>query len=162
MNLTKSEVAALIARKPLPKRKRKRETYQMFIPLTDPAVRDWAQRMQNSPSAFWAHRTVPGLNERGHWSTRERRRNEEKNWGWSVAFGKIADQVRNVRFTRYGPSLLDDDNLPQCFKAIRDGIAGRFEVSDGPDGPIHWEYRQVRTARGCFGVRVEFIGETKP
>jgi hypothetical protein len=159
LNLTKAQIAVLQSHKPLPKRKR--PAYEREILMTDPAVRDWIRVQRNRQSAFWAHKVVPGLNERGHWATREHRRKDEKDWGDSIAAGKSADQARLVRFTRYGPRLLDDDNLPQCFKAIRDGIAKRFGVSDGPKGFIHWEYRQEQTAKGCFGVRVKFLGVTR-
>lgn len=49
-----------------------------------------------------------------------------------------------VTFTRYGMRLIDDDTLAYIFKTCRDQVADWFDVADGPNDPIHWQYRQRR------------------
>ena len=112
--------------------------------------------MMELPGVFVPRRVVPGLNERGHWATREMRRKTEREVGYMAALGVPAAEARVVTFTRYAPGFLDSDNLPQCFKHVRDGIAVRFCVNDSISGPIRWHYRQEKTKAGCYGIRIEF------
>lgn len=43
--------------------------------------------------------------------------------------------------------LLDSDNAQGALKAYRDAVAEWFGVSDGPTGPIMWEYQQASASR---------------
>lgn len=60
-----------------------------------------------------------------------------------------------VTFTRFSSRIADSDNIHSALKATRDGIADAYEVTDAPNGPIEWVYKQELCPRGCHGVRVE-------
>jgi hypothetical protein len=49
---------------------------------------------------------------------------------------------RGVLFVRLGVGTLDDDNLANAFKAVRDEVAKQFRVTDAPGGPVAWRYAQ--------------------
>ena len=111
--------------------------------------------------------TVPGLrvdsetNAYEHWRDKGKRRKKQKEWlhnAWLVA---IRHDVLNlivlpcvVRLTRIGQKRLDDDNLREAFKAIRDQIASEIGVDDGDDR-IKWEYAQCAVGKRVYSVRVE-------
>jgi hypothetical protein len=59
-----------------------------------------------------------------------------------------------VRLTRVGQKRLDDDNLRESFKAVRDAIARIIGIDDG-DERIKWEYEQVAVGKRVYQVRVE-------
>lgn len=109
---------------------------------------------------FYAYEALPWTNLRGHWRTHEKRRTKEKMIGiMAVNLSRLAPPEAPLacEFTRYGSSLLDDDNLPSAFKYIRDGVAKALGVTDAPGGPVEWKYAQSKTKRGCYGIRVYFI-----
>jgi hypothetical protein len=58
-----------------------------------------------------------------------------------------------VSLVRFGPGLLDDDNLAGGFKPLRDAVAQRLGIDDA-DGRVRWEYGQVET-RGPTGTIVK-------
>lgn len=49
-----------------------------------------------------------------------------------------------VKCTRIGPRDIDDDNLPSCFKYVRDTIAEYYKVNDGTKSPLSFQYFQRR------------------
>ena len=59
-----------------------------------------------------------------------------------------------VRLTRVGQKRLDDDNLRESFKAIRDAIAKVLHCDDGSE-LVRWEYAQVAVGKRVYAVRVE-------
>ncbi len=121
-----------------------------------PLVLSWRSLMAELPGMFLAYETLPSVNMRGAWYMHEGRIKKERELGALIAMKLVSFFPMACIFTRYGSTLLDDDNLRPCFKAIRDGIAQRLGVRDGPTGPIKWEYKQEKTGLGCYGIRVEF------
>ncbi len=109
------------------------------------------------PGRFYPIRADSGMNAREHWSKRQRRAKKERADG--VLMGKLLARYDKppftITFTRYSVGMLDSDALPNPFKSYRDGIADAFGVTDGPGGPIKWEYKQEKCPRGCYGFRVE-------
>lgn len=66
-----------------------------------------------------------------------------------------------VRFTRLSSGHLDDDNLPACFKRIRDGVADALGVDDG--GPfVRFEYAQRKGPPKTHAIMVEIQKEHMP
>lgn len=59
-----------------------------------------------------------------------------------------------VWLTRQSSGHLDDDGLALSFKSVRDAIAEKLAIDDG-SAQIRFSYRQEKTQRGFFGVRVE-------
>jgi hypothetical protein len=91
-------------------------------------------------------RTVSEMNERSHWTVRNKRKKEQQRavyFAWrQTAFGKRLPKLPVVvRLTRFGPRLLDSDNAVSSFKAIRDTVAELLKVDDG-DPRISFEYDQ--------------------
>ena len=109
--------------------------------------------------------TVPGLqtiselNWRGHWAKRDRRRKEQQKavyTAWRQAmFGKRAPTLPCVvRLTRFGPRLLDGDNLQASFKFCRDTVADLLKVDDG-DERIQFVYDQRVDLDYSISIQVE-------
>lgn len=90
-------------------------------------------------------RTSPGGNNREHWRVRNARvKNERTVTAWNLAAVPRPDLPVVVTLTRYAPSNgLDDDNLRQSLKAIRDQVAEWLGVDDR-DRRVLWEYAQAR------------------
>lgn len=59
---------------------------------------------------------------------------------------------RHVRIRRYGPGVLDGDNLQSACKAARDAVAVLLGIDDG-DPRVTWMYEQTR--RKTWGACVE-------
>lgn len=94
---------------------------------------------------------VRGPNLREHHMARARRIQTERtrtSWAAVRQLGMLwQPRVKLpaiVTFTRVGVRLLDDDNLAAALKGPRDQIAAELAVSDAPNGPITWVYRQRR------------------
>lgn len=92
-------------------------------------------------------RTVSEMNERCHWAVRNKRKKEQQRdvfYAWKAA---VVEQRAKptipcvVRLTRFGPRMLDTDNLAASFKGIRDQVAKLLEIDDG-DQRIQFEYDQ--------------------
>lgn len=111
-------------------------------------------------------------NARVHWSKRHRKSRLEREHASyatmsafrtllreepSIWFFDVARDVVQVRLVRCSPRPLDDDNLREAFKSIRDGIADQFGVADNHDR-LSFDYGQ-ETLRGSLGrnshVRIE-------
>ena len=92
-------------------------------------------------------RTVsPNVQNTEHWTVRNKRKKEQQKavyFAWKqTAFGKrIPKPPIVVRLTRFGPRLLDGDNLQASFKGVRDTVADLLKVDDG-DERIRFEYDQ--------------------
>lgn len=91
-------------------------------------------------------RVAPLCNKRLHWGQRSRIANYER--GVSRAFtrslGDIGKPPWIVKLTRVGRRRpgLDDDNLRNAMKHIRDGVADALGYDDSARSPITWEYAQ--------------------
>jgi hypothetical protein len=103
-----------------------------------------------------------GANLRLHWAARAKRTKSERDIGMFMALHsgavfagrqKVPMRVHFVRILGKRGREMDSDNLPNAFKAIRDGFAKACGVSDGPRGPISWTYAEERGT--TWGVRVE-------
>jgi hypothetical protein len=97
-------------------------------------------------------------NSRESWPAKYRRKKAQKKethveWK-SHARGKKIALPCVVRLTRIGSRRLDDDNLGESFKAIRDQIASEIGVDDGSE-LIKFEYAQEAIGRRTYSVRVE-------
>lgn len=102
-------------------------------------------------------RTVSEANAHAHWRTRwARTRAQRLATGLSLArTGVRASAPANVVLTRMAPSTgLDSDNLVSAFKAVRDAVAEWLGVDDR-DTRVTWQYRQERTPRGVWAVRIQ-------
>jgi len=111
--------------------------------------------------------TVPlriraGANLREHWAVRAKRTKKERGLGGYLALNsgavfamraKLPLLVRWVRIIGKRGREMDSDNLPNAFKALRDGFAAVLGAGDAKRGPLSWEYAEERGKD--WGVRVE-------
>lgn len=88
----------------------------------------------------------------GHWAELARRRKRERSWACQACRGISLPAV--VRLTRLSAGQLDDDNLRDALKGVRDGVADALGVPDNHP-KVTWEYAQEKCQRGRFGVRIE-------
>jgi len=107
--------------------------------------------------------TVSELNARDHWAVRNKRRQAQKKavyYAWKeTMFGHRTPQPPLVvRFTRFGPRLLDDDNLRGALKYARDTVADLLGIDDG-DSRIRFEYAQ--RIDSDYSVTIEVEGSKK-
>jgi len=121
--------------------------------------RAWAEEMMASGHMLFL-RTINPTNAREHWGRRQRRAKTERNCGYVLGLGlkRTCNLPITIRLTRYGPNPIDSDSLPVCTKSVRDGLADAWEVTDGHDSPLKFEYAQVQTEKlSRFGVRIEIV-----
>ena len=84
-------------------------------------------------------RVVSEANTREHWGKKFKRKKEQQESlrvAWKKASRKLPRPVAVpcvVRFTRIGPQKLDDDNLSNGFKGLRDSVAHELGIDDGSD-----------------------------
>jgi hypothetical protein len=119
-------------------------------------------------------RVTSRSNSREHWAARARK---DKADAWAVAWAlhvrRCPGQSWTVTLIRCGPRALDDDNLRDALKAVRDAVArwlipappvidrrGRVKLAPAPDGPgcpIDWIYlqRQCPRREARVVIRVE-------
>lgn len=96
------------------------------------------------------------INTHEHHMVTMRRNRSHRQRGYTIGLTARDAIPCVVTFIRYSCQTADDDNLSSAYKALRDGIADAFGVSDAPGGPIEWRYEQVKTKRGQNGLRVNF------
>lgn len=53
-----------------------------------------------------------------------------------------------IIFRRLSPGVLDSDNLPTCFKAMRDELAELIGLGNDAGPEVEWRYEQTRVRRG--------------
>lgn len=123
----------------------------------------WIAEMSREHGHFFPSRTVSEVNTREHWTKRAARAKSLRDMAyictWKDALAKPHASAI-VLLTRYGPRTLDDDNLRSALKPIRDGVADAFKIDDGSEF-YTWQYAQVKTKRGQYGVRIEISPATK-
>jgi hypothetical protein len=88
----------------------------------------------------------PITNQRKHWLVSHEHQKKLKQFTRAYLF-YLETELKlplDVTFTRFSGKVLDDDNLPSCFKYIRDSIAEFFGVDDSPSSPISWHYSQIK------------------
>lgn len=158
MRITREQAARLLNRNSLPAKPRKK-------PGTGDvsAYKKWACAMAAEPGIFVPIRTVTESNTGGHWAAKARRAEKQRLAAFIAcirpAQALLAKPLPCVRvvFTRYAPGTLDEaDNLPSSMKHLRDGLADAFKIDD-KSGFYRWEYRQVKTKLGQYGVRIELL-----
>lgn len=95
-------------------------------------------------------------NSREHWAAKAKRVKLHRDTAY-VVIRKALEYCKPlpcvVTLTRVAPRMLDDDNLRQAMKAIRDGIADWLGVDDRSP-LIRWEYGQEKASK-YHAVRVE-------
>jgi hypothetical protein len=64
----------------------------------------------------------------------------------------IAGERVEIKLTRLGPNLLDDDNCTASCKYVRDSVAMLLGCDDSPRSPLIWSYDQRKEA--AYGVEV--------
>lgn len=106
-----------------------------------------------------AIRTVSESNKHEHWRARHKRSVAQHNAiGYTLrplVHGLQLPAV--VLLTRCAPSSgLDDDNLRGALKHCRDGVAKVLGIDDR-DPRVRWEYRQERSPKGRYAVRVRIM-----
>ena len=131
-------------------------------PLTQAQIfiRDaWVHKMQWWPGGnrfFLPVKLDAGANLREHHFARARRVETGRGYGkWAVNHLNPTLPC-TILFTRYSSRMLDSDNLPNCFKACRDGIAKALNTGDSPSHPILWRYAQEKAPPHCHGFTVEW------
>lgn len=99
-------------------------------------------------------------NRREHWAVkRERNREQCDVLAHFLIHVKVAEPIE-VKLTRVGPRLLDDDNNTASFKAIRDHIARYFGIDDGDKSRIRFICDQRRDTE--YAVVIEITTVTTP
>lgn len=106
-----------------------------------------------------AVRTVSEPNVRGAWFKRAKRAKSQRRivnyvLGAKMPRRPVPGEVVMARATlvRFGPGLVDSDNLQGAMKAIRDGVADVVGIDDG-DRRWTWTYEQERAR--TWGVRID-------
>lgn len=103
-------------------------------------------------------RVFSETNAREHWGKKFKRKKaqkEETHIEWKrAAHGVKISLPCVVRLVRVGSQRLDDDNLGESFKAIRDQIATEIGVDDGSE-LIKFEYAQEAIGKRQYAVKVE-------
>lgn len=102
-------------------------------------------------------KVISEANQREHWRAKHKRKAEQQTalklfWGQHVQ--RLPKPPVTVVFTRIGQRKLDDDNLANAFKGLRDQLAKMIGVDDGSD-LIRFEYRQIATGKRQYGIEVE-------
>ena len=107
------------------------------------------------------YRATPEVNASrfGHWSASSAKRKRDREavfFAWYKA-GRPRPPGRAVlvTFTRISPRALDDDNLSNAFKAMRDELAKILGQDDGPRSTLRWAYTQEKGPPKTHRVRVE-------
>lgn len=106
-------------------------------------------------------RTTPGANNREHHMARHRRVRDER-WATHAALvGKARPAIPcAVLLTRHTPrgraGKLDDDNLQNSLKAVRDQVAEWLGINDR-DPRVQWFYAQDKGPD--WGVSIDFQPE---
>lgn len=102
--------------------------------------------------------TYNGLNVRQHWGARARTaRRQRATVGDALWKLRMPPGPWHVRLTRYATRSLDTDGLAAALKSVRDAVAVRLGVDDGPRAPVAWEVAQER-GPGPQRVRVQLRG----
>ena len=127
----------------------------------------WCCQMENLPGVFIPIKVICEANVRdSHWGSRKRRTEKQREavaltLGSGGQLSRFKDRVAwppaTFVLTRYSPNTLDPiDNLPSSFKHVRDELADIFGFNDR-ETAWGWDYRQERTKRGCFGIRILYV-----
>lgn len=98
-------------------------------------------------------KTGRGLNDRLHWAVRTRHVKEQRTVTAAFLRRRSLPLPAIVTLTRYSRGTLDDDNLQGALKAVRDGVADAFRLSDN-DSQLTWVYAQRSCKGGQFGVEI--------
>lgn len=109
-------------------------------------------------------RTISENNMREHWSSRAKRRKDQRG----IVHLALPGHLRTcqpigpyvITLTRIAPRKLDSDNLQGACKAIRDQVAEELAINDGD--PAHeWRYEQRKATAldkrlqvGGYGVEI--------
>lgn len=105
-------------------------------------------------------RVISEANQREHWAAKNRRKKAqqlETSVEWKKAIGDRRIVLPCViRLTRIGCRRLDDDNLANGFKAVRDTIAREIGIDDGSE-LLRFEYAQEVISKREYAVRVEVM-----
>lgn len=98
-----------------------------------------------------------GGNDREHWRERDRRvKNERQSVAWALVGAPRPKMPCVLLITRKSPGNgMDDDNLGQACKAVRDQIAQWLGVNDKLREIVRYTYAQEMRVE--WGVRVEVV-----
>lgn len=100
------------------------------------------------------------MNLREHWAARHKR---FKNQAMTTCLylRSSANLLRlvplplTVKLCRFGPRMLDDDNLAGGFKAVRDEIAKFLRVNDGDKSKVRFLYDQDKSKNYEISITIE-------
>lgn len=73
----------------------------------------------------------------------------------SAEWQAVVDRGITVTFTRLAPRPLDDDNLRDAFKSVRDGVADAFGVTDA-DKRFTWRYAQEKASPSRITITISW------
>ena len=99
-------------------------------------------------------RTWSEANARIHWAVRAKRAKNQRGLARLLTKSEVnkrgpintGSNTISIELRRFGPRMLDSDNLAGACKAIRDGIADGIGINDG-DPRITWTYTQERSKK---------------
>lgn len=101
------------------------------------------------------------INHGTHWSKTLKQKKQQQHLVKSHLNTHPIPQIPCiVTLTRIAPRKLDDDNLPPCFKWIRDTIADHLIPGLAPgradsDPKIKWEYAQLKGDPHQYAVEIQ-------
>jgi len=122
-------------------------------------IRDVTPFLGRSIEFFAPIRIVSEANLREHWAVKNRRKTTQQTEMIIVLRNVLRQSPKItlpcvVTLTRIGPRKIDDDNLANGCKGIRDAIAHELDVDDG-DSRITFHYDQEVIGKREYGVRVK-------
>lgn len=97
-------------------------------------------------------------NKRWHWARKARHNSVQRvlaKLEVATLWKKLPKGPWLVTLTRIGKKVMDDDNLANAFKAIRDGVADGLRVDDGDRSRVSWQYEQRIGKTYSIEIRIE-------
>ncbi len=93
-------------------------------------------------------RVLSEANQHEHWSKKNKRKVAQQNetaamWRFHVGQKSIKLPCA-ITFTKFGPTLLDSDNLQGAFKHVRDEVARQLGVDDGDTTKVVYRAQQKK------------------
>jgi len=109
---------------------------------------------------------ISEANNADHWSQKRKRRESIKD----EVLIEMAKLLRGFPFrlpcqvvlTRFGARRMDDDNLANAFKAVRDAVAQKLRVDDGDTKNIKWIYDQDTYRYKEYGIKIQITSRGFP
>jgi hypothetical protein len=106
-------------------------------------------------------RLISEANNSQHWKHKRKRRESIKE----EVIAEMSNLLRGFPFrlpcrvtlTRYGAKKMDDDNLVNSFKAVRDSVAKKLGIDDGDRNNVQWIYDQESYKGKEYGIKIQIM-----